>query len=125
MNENLAWLTQKTENVNAIEQNCKVVKKVATAPFLHQPSPPFSGLSPLPSDSIFGRSYPPPPFKRGGFPTMTLLWCFDIVNFEQVNAGWEDVNSFKSTGRFTSFICFDREKEFEIGGKVKITSCLL
>ena len=46
-------------------------KKVATPPFLHQP-PSF--LSPLsskkflypPSDSIFGRSYPPPPLIRGG-----------------------------------------------------------
>ena len=55
-----------------IELNCKVVKKVATPSFLHQP--PFSGLSPLSSktfhtprsDSSFGRSYPPPLNKRGG-----------------------------------------------------------
>ena len=64
MDENLAWLTQKTEDlksnkgnltspphtVNVIELNCKVIKKVATPPppfpFLHQPPlfrfiPPF------------------------------------------------------------------------------------
>ena len=33
-----------------------------------------------------------------------------IVNFEQVNDGWEDVNGFKSTGPVSSFFCFDREK---------------
>ena len=37
---------------------------MATPPFLHQHPPPLSGLSP-PSDSIFGRSYPPPPLIRG------------------------------------------------------------
>ena len=76
VNENLAWLTQKTENVNAIEQNCKVVKKVATAPFLHQPSPPFSGLSPLSSKKnctppqvtqVLEGPTPHPPLKEGGF----------------------------------------------------------
>ena len=58
----------KTVDENVL--NYKVVKKVATPPFLHQPSPPtFSGLSPLfrkklhtpTSDSIFGRSYSPSP----------------------------------------------------------------
>ena len=38
-----------------------------------------------------------------------------IVNFEQVNAGWEDVNSFKSTGPVSSFFCFDREKGLKRG----------
>ena len=80
LDENLAWLTQKTEDlksnkgnltflphtVNVIELNCKIIKKVAPPP------PPFSGLSPPfleknlspppppppPSDSTFGRSYP-------------------------------------------------------------------
>ena len=33
-----------------------------------------------------------------------------IVNFEQVNAGQEDVNGFKSTGRVSLFFCFDRGK---------------
>ena len=33
-----------------------------------------------------------------------------VVNFEQVNANWEDVNGFKSTGRVSLFFCFDREK---------------
>ena len=46
----------------------------------------------------------------------TLLQCF-IFNFEQVNAGWEDVNGFKSTGRVTSFTCFDREKGLRNRGK--------
>ena len=38
--------------------------------------------------------------------------CFSvfIVNFEQVNAGWEDVNGFKSAGQVSLFFCFDREK---------------
>ena len=33
-----------------------------------------------------------------------------IVNFEQVNDDWEDVNGFKSTGPVSSFFCFDGEK---------------
>ena len=33
-----------------------------------------------------------------------------IANFEQVNAGWEDVNDFKSAGRVLSCFCFDSEK---------------
>ena len=33
-----------------------------------------------------------------------------MINFEQVNAGWEDINAFKSTGRVSSFFCFDHEK---------------
>ena len=40
-----------------------------------------------------------------------------IVNFEQINAGWEDVNGFKSTGRVSSFFCFDREKGLRNRGK--------
>ena len=40
-----------------------------------------------------------------------------IVNFEQVNAGWEDVNGFKSTGRVSLFFCFDREKGLGNSGK--------
>ena len=48
-----------------------------------------------------------------------------IVNFEQVNAGWEDVNGFKSTGRVTSFTYFDREKGLRNRGKVKIISRLV
>ena len=53
LDENLPWLTQKTEDpksnkanltfspdtINVIELNCKIIKKVATPP-------PFSGLSP-------------------------------------------------------------------------------
>ena len=40
-----------------------------------------------------------------------------IVNFEQVNAGREDANGFKSTGRVSSFFCFDREKRLSNRGK--------
>ena len=40
-----------------------------------------------------------------------------IVNFEQINAGWEDVNGFKSTGRVSSFFRFDREKGLRNSGK--------
>ena len=87
LDENLAWLTEKTEDpksnkgnlnflpqtVNVIELNCKVIKKVATPAFLHQP-PPLSRKTfcTPPSDSIFGKSYPLP-FNRGGGggPTMS------------------------------------------------------
>ena len=40
-----------------------------------------------------------------------------IVNFEQVNASWEYVNGFKSTGRVSSFFCFDREEGLGNSGK--------
>ena len=62
--------------------NCKLIKKVVTPHFYI--NPPFSGLSPLsskqfripPSDSIFGRSYPPsptsPPFNKGRVPTTKI-----------------------------------------------------
>ena len=61
------WKDWRSENVNLIELNCKVVKKVATPHFCI--NPPFSGLSPLSSkkfctplpplsDSIFGRPFP-------------------------------------------------------------------
>ena len=73
------------ENVNAIEQNCKVVKKVATLPFLHQLSPPFSGLSPLSSKKnctppqvtqFLEGPTPHPPLKEGGF----QLWpCYGVL----------------------------------------------
>ena len=48
-----------------------------------------------------------------------------IVNFEQVNAGWEDVNGFKSTGRVSLFFCFDREKGLGNSGKSQdyLVSC--
>ena len=46
------------------------------------------------------------PERRYFTPCSKLL----IVNFEQVNAGWEDVNGFKSTGRVTSIFCFDHKK---------------
>ena len=82
MDENLEWLTQNTEDpksnkrnltfpthtVNVIELQSN--KKVATTPFLHQlPLLRFIPLSSKifcnpPSDSIFGRSYPPA-FNKG------------------------------------------------------------
>ena len=45
--------------------------------------------------------------------------CFSVfvVNFELVNAGLEDVNGFKSTGRVSSFFCFDREEGLGNSGK--------
>ena len=48
-----------------------------------------------------------------------------IVNFEQVNACWEDINGFKSTGRVSSFFCFDREKGLGNSGKSQdyLVSC--
>ena len=48
-----------------------------------------------------------------------------IVNFEQVNAGWEDVNGFKSTGRVSLFFCFDCEKALGNSGKSQdyLVSC--
>ena len=49
-----------------------------------------------------------------------------IVNFEQINAGWEDVNGFKSTGPASSFFfCFDREKGSRKRGKSQdyLVSC--
>ena len=64
LDENLAWLTQKTEDlksnkgnltflphtVNVIELNCKIIKNVA-------PPPPFSGLSP----PFLEKNFVPPP----------------------------------------------------------------
>ena len=61
LDENLAWLTQKNEDlksnngnltftshtVNVTELNIKIIKKVATPPFLHQPPPPFQVYPPF------------------------------------------------------------------------------
>ena len=83
MDGNFAWLRQKTEDpksnkerkltlpthrVNVTELNCKVVRKVITPPFLHQP--PFSGLSSLSSKNVFTIQFlkgptHPPPFNKG------------------------------------------------------------
>ena len=48
-----------------------------------------------------------------------------VVNFEKVNASWEDVNGFKSTGRVSLFFCFDREKGLGNSGKSQdyLVSC--
>ena len=61
LDENLAWLTHKTEDpksnkgnltfppltVNVVELNCKVIKKVATPPPLPPPTPPFLHQPPI------------------------------------------------------------------------------
>ena len=52
--------------------------------------------------------------ERRYFTTCTSVF---IVNFEQINAGWEDINGFKSTGRVSSFFCFDLEKGLRDRGK--------
>ena len=88
----------RSENVNAIELNRKVVKKVATPPppFPHQPPPSFSGLSSLsrkkfgtPQVTQFLGDATPPPFnKGGGVPTvngntwtnrLTLIYLENVV----------------------------------------------
>ena len=91
LDENLPWLTQKTEDpksnkgnitfsphtVNVIELNCKVIKKVATPLPISTLTPPFQVYPPLsskkfrtppPNDSILGRSYPSSPLiiRTGG-----------------------------------------------------------
>ena len=48
-----------------------------------------------------------------------------IVNFEQINAGWEDINGFKSTGPVSSFFVLTVKKGQERGVRVKITSYLV
>ena len=70
--------TERSENVNAIELNCKVAKKLQPPPpFLHQRPPSFSGLSLLSSKKIHTPQVtqflegPTPPLIRGrGVPTM-------------------------------------------------------
>ena len=58
VDENLAQLSKdwRSANVNAIELNCKVVKKVTTQISTSTP-PPFSALSPLSSKTF---CTPPP-----------------------------------------------------------------
>ena len=78
LDENLAWLTQKTEDpkgikgvllsplshtVNVTELNCKIIKKVAIPPFLHQTPPPLSSkkFRTLPQVTQFLESPTSPP----------------------------------------------------------------
>ena len=80
LDENLPWLTQKTED---LKNNNKGNPTLTP--------PPFSGSSPLSrknfctsrSDSIFGRSYPPSGGGRAGgeegAPTMLEKQCFAIA----------------------------------------------
>ena len=64
----------RSENLNEIELNCEVVKKVATSPPHFYINPPFSGLSPHSSKRICTPSPqmtqflegPIPPLIRGG-----------------------------------------------------------
>ena len=48
-----------------------------------------------------------------------------IVNFEQVNTGWEDINGFKSTGRVSLLFCFDCKKGLRNNSKSQdyLVSC--
>ena len=49
-----------------------------------------------------------------------------IVNFGQINAGWEDVNGFKSAGPVSSFSFVLTVKKGQEGGvRVKIISYLV
>ena len=48
-----------------------------------------------------------------------------IVNLEQVNASWEDVNGFKSTGRVSLFFVLTLKKGQETAVRVKIISYLV
>ena len=48
-----------------------------------------------------------------------------IVNLEQVNASWEDVNGFKSTGRVSLFFVLTLKKGHETAVRVKIISYLV
>ena len=86
----------RSENVNVIELNCKVVKKFVT-PSISTANPPFQVyphflakifLPPSPpSNSIFGRSYPlPPSLLKGGFQLCISLHSF-ITNHHTVHHG--------------------------------------
>ena len=65
----------RSENVNMTELNCKVVKKVATPPFLHQPPfqvyPPFLAKNFIPSPQVTqfleGPTPPPSPWYHNNF----------------------------------------------------------
>ena len=112
MDENLAWLTQKTEEskcnkasftssctyTQQLQWNCKGIKKVTTPPFLHQPSLPFLGLSPL-SSKIFGTSQVTqfldrptpstpfsPPFNKGGGGGGVQLWYLSTFIGQKFNS---------------------------------------
>ena len=73
----------RSENVNAIELNCKVVKKL-------QPSPPLLSSKkfciPQPSDSIFGTSSPTPPtpFNKDGKNYFCFLSFFLFLSFKRL-----------------------------------------
>ena len=93
----------RSDNVNMIERNCKVVKKVATPHFYI--NPPLSVLSPLSSkkirtpssDSISGRSSPP--FNREG--GSNYDWSLNL--FFQC-CTWDDFLKQKVLGEY--ILCF-------------------
>ena len=80
----------RSENANGIELNCKVVNIVATSPPSPAPPPPPNSTStppfqvytpilpknfiPHPSNSIFGRFYPPSPGWGGGVQLCKVLF---------------------------------------------------
>ena len=80
----------RSENVNAIELNCKVVKKVATAPpFLHQPPlsrfiTPFLAKKFVPlqvTKFLEGPTPPPAPLIRGrGSSNYAMGWATQVYH---------------------------------------------
>ena len=80
-----------------IELNCKVLKSSnSNPPFLHQT--PFQGYPPFlakhfappppPSDTIFGRSYPPAPLIRDGVQTMKAFLVFTLTETSFVTSSY-------------------------------------
>ena len=87
MDNNLAWLTQKTEDskcnkpnftfsphTQLLQLNCKIIKNVVTPTISTATPPPLSGLSPLSSKFLVSPPQvtqflegptPPPPFIKG------------------------------------------------------------
>ena len=73
-----------------MQLNCKVIK--SGNPLISTSTPHFQDYSPFlanfwlppPSNSILGRSYPPPPFNKGG----------SNYNLEQINAEWVEFLDF-------------------------------
>ena len=139
VDENLTWLTQKTEDpkynkgnltfpphtVNVIKLNCKVLKKVAYHPFLHQP--PLSrfilplyqkNCTPLPQVTQFLEGPTPVPLEgkaegkaldllivfKGKFLQTTWLSLESLKNtyFAASNNGWMTTKIFHDW--FTKFV---------------------
>ena len=82
-----------------MQLNCKVIKKSGNPPFLYQP-PLFSKIfGTTPSDSIFGRSYPPAPLNKGGglqlccedFPSTTSQSCLLLRRNKAKDLTWNSI----------------------------------